>query len=504
MAQIRDARLDIYYPGSSSPDIQVPRQDIRNFTLSRGYNDSKGASDITINGGTEVNPQYLSGGPGAGVRNIDIGNKVEIRALTEFSDPSKTLDDDGEALLDTVFVADVDPVLNPDKTIDINLSGGNFVFEVMRRRTAEGVFRNRRVVGNSESIINILLANNAEEIDRSQIQGLSSSASQQTATIVYNRGNLFEAVREAAFRVGGALNADQSALTIDFKSDLSPDLPLNNSDYHLPLDFGKTSETLLNFIVATGVDGTQVTEEFTTAPNTETQTTVDTEGQYHTSNDPITISQGNIPRVELKLLATDSQTDLLVAVQEDSGTPGDRGDDLGAAIIPNEDISSNFIRFVSAPVGVDSLNTDSIKIVFEARNPNTGIEVFGDDNDNDGDTDNFFYKLYKTFPSASIARNTTSIGNYRRHEARIRPEVDSQEAGTQVATAKLERNSSPERTLQFDAASLTTHTATTGRIYRVNNDVLNVQGDYIVTNINQQYRANNLTTKLTLLDVKSI
>jgi hypothetical protein len=507
MAQVLEAQLDVFYPFTSGgPDLTVANQNIRSINTQKGYNDSVGDVTLTLNGGVEQDTKFTQQLGQSDARQIDGGNRVDVRVVTEYTDlsgftgPADALNDD-DNIIYTGLLDSPEYTVNGDKTVDVTVSGSDFVFGIMQQRMATGQYRNQRAVGDSDAVINQLLRRNAPEIDRTPIQGLSSEASQQTVTVNYNRKNLFEAIREIVARIGAKMTSDGVSFDIDFKTDLSPDLPLEPFMYHLPLSWEKSTEDLLNYVVGVGGSGTSVSSEFTTASGSKAS--IEPNAGTTTIIGPIQTERAEIPRVAVEIEAANNEVDVQVAVQPDGAPPDDRTADYGTATIQNESIPSAAQgEFTTVTVDASGINTSEIQLVVIPQN--NSIVLFGDDTDSDGTPERFFYQIYKAFSAAAISRDRTSVDTYRKRDTRINPKVNTVDEVQEVAQAKLERSNTPTKTLTFSAASLVTHTATTGRVFQVKNDVLDINAPYIVSQVEQEYNANRLNTDLELVDVRSL
>lgn len=507
MAQVLAAQLDIYYPFTDSgPDLTVADQNIRSVSTQKGYNDSVGSVDITLNGGVEWSTNFTQQLGQSDARQIDGGNRVDVRVVTEYTDtsgfssPEDALNDD-ENIIYTALIDAPEITLNPDKTVDVAVSGSDFVFGIMQQRTATGQFRDVRAVGAEDAVINQLLRRNAPEIDRTPIQGLSSEASQQTVTVNYNRKNLFEAIREIVARIGAKMTSDGVAFDVDFTSEISPDLPLEPFMFQLPLSFEKSTEDLLNYITAVGGTGTNISSEFTTATGAKAATSPGPGTNIGIG--PIQTELGIIPRVGVEIETANNNVVVDLAVQPAGAPVDDRTADYGIGTIQNDAIPSAAQgEFTTATVDAEGVNASEIQLVVIPKND--AVVLFGDDTDSDSDPEQFFYQIYKEYSGAAITRDRTSIETYRKRDARIQPDVDTIDSAREVAQAKLERSNRPTKILTFAADSLVTHTATTGRVFKVDNPVLDINNSYIVSQIEQEYEANQLQTDLELVDVRSL
>jgi hypothetical protein len=501
-AQIKDARLDVYRASSSRslPDVKVPFEDIRSFEIVKSYQDDPGGGNVEIDNGeygTEgtYNSKTLNGER----YQIDIGDRVEIRILTEHNQ-NLTLDDTG-AVQWTALITDLNAGVDTSGNY-LDLTLVDFALGILQRRTVAASFRDRAVSGLPGRVINAMVSENAPEIQLDEVD------INTTIDATFNYTNLLEGINDIAEQTGSYLASEGRTLKFQQIEDLSTDYTLTGSDIQLPIDNGKSDEELINEWYVTGGRGESLYTEKTAVDGGEELPDQDALTTRNTIEIPVT----DIPRVDIYTQTSNNEDAIRVAVQEaaSDGTaidPLDRSNDFGSDVVEYPGLSQDGWTPFNVNV-TDAKPLNGFALVFETveRGNNTTNHVIrGNDTDGDASTvEEFAYRIYTGFDIISIASDNRSQTAYRTYEGRTDTEIQNKSASDSLAQTKISRTTPPREALSFNANSEITHQAEPADVFELTVPAARVDGQWGITSVSQTYEENQLETEVEAFNIDSL
>lgn len=503
MAQVRDARLDVYWPHTDGgPDRTVPAGDILEFRVSDSYQAGRGSGEIVIDNGDfgESGVYNAVAGSNQRVRELDIGHKIEIRALTEFNASSTTLDD-AAARRWTVLVNGVDATLDGRDGATLTLSIEDFTFGILARRTLANSFRDRDV-GGSDGIVSTII-DNVPEV------GVTGDSPNQSLTIAWNYENLLEGLRAVAQRTGSIMHSDDgNTLVWQYNTQLGAGATVTPDDYHLPITMTAGDDDYANTVYVTGGEGDRLQVEDTSTADVQSLATRAIGG-------PITLATPQISQIEINIESINNVNGIRVRVQAwDSANStvvdaDNRQLDVGSSTVgPESQPNSGWVALDFDIDGGDLAGTEIGLIVEQVSNGTLSAgqenEVRGVDSDGDNLLETVAHRIYRPYPVLGIAQDATGETDRRPQEVRVRTNSLTTDDATTVAKSQLDRMNTIPKRVTFEAASGLLHQATPGDVVTLTNDVIRANDDYVVTDVEQTYDANQLDTTVTTINVSSL
>lgn len=365
----------------------------------------------------------------------------------------------------------------------LNITADDFVFGIMDNRYVENAFKDRQITGGAtDSILQIILDDNATEIGQSQID----SGYNTTATLTWNSVKLLEAVKELADRVNALVAQDGTDLVFKPLADVDNEFTLTPADRGLAT-VEVNDDKLRNEVRVEGGEDASVDDEQTT----QSSTTTVTESSRLTHQ--ISTTKSEVTQVEIYTQTTGSDENIIVRLQkDDSGSPVDISDD-----------SQDIARRELAPQFLDSDGLTTFQMPSHALpepNPWLIIESDGSSGQDIGVDGNGTptYKAYYPFPLASVIKNKASIDDYRRREHVYRDQTaKTREMTDQRARSVLDKVDDLKREIRFPAESKRAFQLAPGDGLKVDNADLGFQADAIVLERSETYQANLLETEIT-------
>jgi hypothetical protein len=502
-ARVRDARVDIYRPTSAitAPDVKIPKEDIERYNRTETFQARPGDGEVVIdNGDFGTEGKYNNKALNGYRYEIDVGDRVEIRALTEYNSSSTTLDDDA-ALQFTGFLADVTAEVNGSGNF-LTLSLEDFVFGVLKRRTVTGRFKNVLAAGAPDRIVDRIVANNAPEL------GLETEATPQELSITFKHDNLLEALRIIAKRSNSVMKSKGQTLDYDYIVQTPPDYTLSAEDFLLPIENVKSDEELINKWYVTGGEGEEIEVDTADQPDFATLKSDSPLAQTSTG---VALEIADIPRIDLYTVKNNNpQSALRLRVQpaDSNGNPVDPFSprkDLGAAEVAYQDVvDSGFTPFPVDIEGADPDNGLALIAEWVDTSKTQGSYDVRCDIDSNGFIPIFDATYYRAYPIVTISEESKSQDAYRLQEGRIRADRADREEADSIAQYNLEGSIPPRETITFEADSQITHQAKPLETFTLEVPAARIEGQYGIKQVTQEHENNLLTTNIEAFNFESL
>jgi len=472
--QLVDAELDVFKPTNDGdvPDLTIPGSDLNSVSI------NSRVQNLVDTGSIELDNDR---GAYSGV--VTSGDRLEFQTRLE-----------GEGGLSRRWTGLVRPVTYEKTgatTGTLDLRVDDFVFGVLDMRVVVNAFEGASISGDPDAILNRILANNAPEVDRSQIQDVGESVN-----VVWNASSLLEAVSELADRGDAVASADHRSLVFQSISDIPVKFALDSSDKGLH-SVKEKDDSLANEVRVEGGTGVQVDEEQTTRDGWTTVS--DSNRIVH----QLGTRKSEVARLELWTDPgrTGSGDNLVARLQaDDGGEP--KAVDSTESDIASKQLPSDFLA------GDDWTTFLIPEHTLPDRNPWLILESAGGTGQDvavDTSTDAPAYRAYYPYPLATILADEGSVAEYRRREKPIRKEtLKTRQQTNEVAKASLRHSAQPERTIEFPAESVRAHNLDPGEVIFVEEPDENFVGNAVVLEKRDRYDGVHLSTTIVAQEVGTI
>lgn len=465
---VLDAALDVYEPGNSSTaradaDLTVPNVDIDEARASQRLQSLIDTGQLRIN-----NPD------GTYTGRITSGDRLRFLVQRE-----------GESGLSHRWSAMARNItydrLGPTRS-QLRAEVDDYVFGVLDTREVINGFEDKPIAGSADAILNTIMADNAPEIDLSGVATVSNAA-----TVVWNGTTLLDAVTELADRADAAVWADGTTLGFEPLSNLSPAFALMNNDMGLH-SVRERDDYLTNALRVNGGDGVQVDDSQTTQDG---YTTVSNTNRLSVQ---LGTRKAEVARLDVWTRLTGSGENVVVRIQADDGgapkDPASRETDIARKTLTSDFLAdADYTTFLLPDHGLPDPNP---WVLIESDGP-TGQDI-GVNTTSGAPT----YRAYYSYPLDTVVESRDSIGEYGRRENTVRRDSLVTRAQTiDYGRTVLRHSNAPERELRFPADSVRTHDLTPGDIVEANEPDENAVGDFIVTQVSDDYAEGTLETDVT-------
>jgi len=466
-----NAELEVYAPGGSTPKTTI-KSGIEGLNLSERITDMKDSGSITIRN----NDNSLD--------TITAGDRLAFR--TQLAGESSLTD------RWTGLARSPTDVLEGGSVARRELEVVDFVFGVLADRIAFESFEERQIAGSDDAIVNTLVAEEAPEIGRSQIDTVS-----ETTDAFIDGRTLFSVICEDLAAIADAVVA-QDGTDIVFRplQDVTADVGLTPADFHAPITIERNDDNLKNQIRVVGGTDHAVDDK------QETQSSLETVTNTNRLTTQIQTRKSEVARVAIYTGGDPDGDNLRVRLQATrSGQPVDIDDT--SSDIARRELAPEFLEnggFTEFLLPSHSLapGEDPTIIVEAAGQTGQPVGVDG--------SGNLTYRSEYPFPLLTRALDQDSIDTYRRRDRRLQD--DSLETFTAVrdkAQSVLRRSAQPELTVEGDAKSLAAHTISPGEAVTLSEFTpTDANGDFIIRERTSEYRGKQLRTTLLLQSIDTL
>lgn len=469
---IVDAEIKVYAPGASTPKKTI-ENDIESVSISERISDAKDSGSISLDNTDGSH------------NDITAGDRLVFRTQLQ---GEKSLSD-----RHTGLARSPTDVLAGGRIKDRDIDIVDFVFGVLADRIAFENFEERQIAGSSDSIVETLLSDEADEIGRGQIDTVS-----ETTDAFIDGRTLYSVICEDLAAIADAV-VTQDGTDIIFRpmTNVSVSTGLTPDDFRAPIDISRNDDNLVNLVRVSGgtdhdVDDSQTTQSSTTTVTNSTRITTQIQTRksqvariaIHTDPDP-----NSTDNLRVRLQATRS----------------------GAAVNVS-DTSSDIARRELAPAFLeDGGFTDFILPNHElapAEDPTIIVEATGSTGHPVG-TDgsgNLTYKSKYPFPLLTRSVDEQSLNEYRRRDRRLQDEqLQTFDAVRDKAQSIVERRAQPEITVEAEADSLSAHNVGTGDgVTLTEFSVDDANGTFVCRERTTEYDGTTLHTTLLLQDIATL
>jgi len=467
---VLDAELRAFKPRATSPFATL--QMIEAFQVTQSANDPIDRGSVTI----ENSDEKLSG-----ASRITSGDRIEIDVQLR-----------GESSLSRRFTAiarDITDELEGGgrRTVEIELTG--FALTVCSFRNVDGAFENTDV----GTVVDSLVAADAPEIDRSQIQTVG-----RTIDINIQGRRLFDVLTQELQPAADAILAgDKQSLVFRSLGDISVKHGLTDTDIHSPISVERVDDELRNRVridggIDSAVDDEQLQQSATTRVTDTSRIT-----------QAIETRKSEVEKVQLFTVRDSSSPDnLTVRIQAGrNGSPvdiNDRQSDIASRTLAPDFISQSGFTEFRIPAHTLAANAQPF-IIVEASGA-TGHEV-----GTDGSGSLTFQALFP-FPLLARSERGSSIQEFRRRDLRVRnDQLETEQAVQDAAGARLRHRAEPKRRFSATANSIRAHNLQPTDIVSVSSlPVADVGGEFVVTERQTEFVGSQLQTGITLEDTTTL
>lgn len=473
---IAEAALDVFEPtvsGTSRADATttIPGEDIRSARLSAQIQATRDSGSFTV---TNDRATYTG--------QVEVGDRVQFYTRLE-----------GEASLSkrwTGLVRQVEYDVAGAGENTLSIATDDFVFGVLSMRRVTDEYESAKVAGTSNSIVNELVSENAPEVSLAQVGTIDRFRS-----VEYQRQNILDALAELAERTSAVMSSSGVELRYERKGTLSPTYTVTASDY---LDGVKTTSDdgdMVNDVVVDGAREQALDIEQTQSDATETVTDSNRRTQQ------VQVRKGAMAAFAVYVTDSGSADNLVFRVQADDGgspkDPDNRATDLARTTLAASEFSGT--GWVKATLPDNNLPDPNPHIMVESDG-STGHEVHYD-----SATDELRYQIYYWFPVTLQSNSKSSIDDHRLREGRYsRETIRGIDEGGNIAENLIRARGEPEKTVEFGAGSREAHGLQAGEMVRVFEPRADVDGEFIITSISENYNGVLLGTSISATDAGSI
>lgn len=376
----------------------------------------------------------------------------------------------------------------------------DFPYAVMSMRNVTNAWEDRKILsgpGSGSGIINTMLANNAPEIDLSQLPNLS-----QTASVSFNSRNLMEAVVALASQAKLIVRSDKTALRFEEPSSLQTQFTLQHDDYSL-WSYSSNDDELFNDVRLNGGRGHEVDEK-SSQPRMNGQMTVTDTSRGLVR---VTSRKGEVDRAEIFTYPqdTESDDDLTLRLQvNDGGEPiniDDTKSDIASKTLDHDFLAEGGWTTFNIPQH-DLPSPNPWIIIESGGNGGQTIGVY----EQAGGGTQIAMKLHYPYNVTTQRINSNSVDKYRRREDTIKDNsIEVFDAARDEIRAYLRRHSEPDTEFSFDnVQSDRMHNLDVGEIVRVNMPHVSESGRYVCIQKQTTWQTTQEEVNLTFRDLESL
>lgn len=486
MLAVNNARIEVYKPGSSTPDFEVPADDIQTVDASLKSGQKKDEGTIIINnddGNYTQDDQQINSGD-----RLQFWITVEGYLGTWGSESWSDAAWGGELDRWDAMVRDrTMEYISPNQS-DLKLKCEDFVFSVASKRRVYNTFHDVQAAGTDDSVLDTILANQGEEIGRDRIQPFT-----ENVWFSWDGDTLFDAIKEIARRVDAVTRGRKADLVFKPLDDISPEFELAGSE----IGRLKTKESDAGMVNRVRVDGGEASALEVEQPTQDTFASVTTDSRQTFQ---VTTRKSTLSHIEIWTNPSGNEEALTVRLQKDAGGSPIAIDDLSSDIV-SKTLDSNFLAnngFTTFLLPDHDLPEPDPWIIIESDGEN-GQNV---GTDSDG---NVTHKTHYVFTITARNTSRSSRNKYRLREGRIKDNsIGTPEEAHDIAQDKLNHDSVPEHTVEAPADSSRTHHLKPLDVVTLDFSRERAVGDYMVVSRSDRYHGSVLETTLTMQEVSSI
>jgi len=477
---IADAELQVSKPGSDSADLVVPNDDLESVEISSRIQDAKDKGTFEIH---NVGAKYS----GDGVE-ITSGDKLLFRTQL-----------DGEDSLTDQWTAAArmpEVLLQGARQFGLSVPATDFVFTVLSWRQAYDTFDDDPISGSSDAILDTLLADEATEVETSQIATI-----EKTTNMVLNGRYILDILTQDLAPIADAIVAqDGEDLIFEPIAQLRPKHTLEPTDFQGEITVGGSDDDLANLVrIDGGTDHASDAEQ----PTQDAY-------QRITESDRIVVQvptrKSEIARINVHTNPDSASSDgVTVRLQADrDGSPvaiGDQQSDITRKTLAVDFLADDGLTEFILP-GHSLAPSEYPWLIIESDG-STGHEIGIDSSSGEPR-----YRAEYPYPVLTRAPDSGSQQEYRRRDHRIKDEsLNSETAVRDKARSYLRHNADPEQTISGQAKSIRAHNLHPGEAVDLHGwgDV-GLSGTWVCLERSLDYdgSSNRLTTELTLQDTTTL
>lgn len=379
---------------------------------------------------------------------------------------------------------------------NLSVEAADFVYAVLASRRLNAAYDTVGISGGPASILNDALANEAPEIDRSQLGTFT-----ETMSVKCNGMLLFDLLRRClaeanAFAVASGTSLvfrEPRAAAVQFQTDQFAGDYTNES-------YSRNDDGLINSLRVHGGPSAELDDDRSSYDHF---TTVGTDPSSFVTTQ-IDTRKARLASAEIFTKRTGSEADLTVAVQADNGGSPEAPADSKSDIV-NRSLSQEFLD-------QDPSDGDGTTFTFDSDHAIPGTSpwliVRGGDGGQQVALDannNLAYRTYFPYTTDVRVQDRPSIRKYRRRDGKITDEaIRSVDAAQSRGNALLAHKATPDESVTFDAKSRRTHLLREGNLFEMADDWLGAEGTYIVTKRDVTFEKSQLTASITAHTLDSL
>jgi len=369
----------------------------------------------------------------------------------------------------------------------------DFVGTILGWRNLEAGYKNRRIAGSSDAVLESALEEKCPEIARDTI---SADASQTTRQ--FKGVKMLKVVQTLqALADGAAVRSDARSLVFEPLSDITVGWSLQADDFGTfgcETDDGELANALrIDGAISQAAQDTQ-----------ETQT-----GWVTVTKSSRITRQLNVPKSEVSSVEiwtdptrTGSGDNIRVRLQKDAG--GEPINPADSSLDHVADTNNGILEhdgWTTFGMPDNDILDDDPWLIIEATEDgdgsgqDIGVNAAGVP----------AYRAYYPFPISGREKDTDSIDSHRRRELqRSDTSVKSLNALGQELTAQLEHQNTISQEFNFDARSLRAHQLSPGDAIWIDSPTAGVADDFVVTKREETYDDAELSTDVRVNNIESL
>lgn len=492
-----DAELNVYKPNAESAHLTIPGVEIsRSVEVTRRVQGWKDIGNIEL----ENAIQYAD--------EITRGDKIEFDVTIEqatYSSGSFGQSSFGQASFSGLGSAEIEKnwvgLVHPPslasqgaRVIEMSFESSDFVFQVLSDRRVYRTFDERQIAtGDPQNpgIIERLINDLAPELSVDEVDTVNEVASYE-----FDGADLLEVITEIARDFDCIIASKGASLFFKQTADIPVLFELEPTDFGI-IESDGTDTDLVNDLRVDGAEGSDVDESQETVDTYETVT--NTNRIIH-ALDP---RKSRLDKVDVWTRLTDTGSSVSVRIQQSN----DAGDgpiaiDDETLDITNKQVDAEDMEdddWTPFPLPREPL-PPSPWLIIEAADEE-GQDIGVDSNGNPA------FKSHYPYPIAVRIEDSDSQDEYRWvMDRKKRDDLSSFDAARRYAEAIVRHNSSPAKTVSFDAASKRAHLLEPGDVVILDYPEIAADGEYLVTEVQEMYNASTVEvdTSVTVQHINTI
>lgn len=491
MLSLKDAFLRVHTSDTGSGyDFEISGGEIESVQVSRRINRRKDDGTITIHND--------DGTYSADAKQIGLGDRVDVFVSPQQAPIGWGSDGTrwgyggwgGYLRVWSAFVTAPSYIRSSANASALHLDATDYVFGVLSNRKVFDAYEDQPIAGSDDAILNTIVDREAPEIDLSRVEDPSV-----TTSLVADGTNLLEVAIMLARRADCVMWGYRDKLVFKPLDSLSAEFTVDPTNDIGTFTHAYNGKSVSNVVRVDGGTDHAVDDEMTTQDGYTTVT------ESSRAKFQVSTRKSQLDQIEIWTNPTGSSESITVRLQkDDGGTPIEPGN--SESDIDSKQLSHHFLAsdgFTSFLLNDHTLPEPNPWVLIETDG-STGQEI-GINTGNGTPT----YKAHYPFPISVEVRDNQSIKAHSKIEQRIKQDnLNTLDAAREMALDALNHHAEPESELSFPALSQRMHRLDPGAIISFDMPRERVEGDYIITEMEDTFEGSTYHTTVKAQETSSI